>query len=207
MFKLLSSFFSYNMALLGLLRFIWCKLDKESSNRRKQQLHLSWIKYLVTCTRETACNTVKNVLAYYMQPNKLTRPMSLKSNHWHGNLYVIVFLIFIDTSNVYQQVVLHYKSLVLKEKIKNSFIHSFKSVHKSTKPTVTLTSVIKTNEQFNEELSNKRVQVMKLSKPVSPKNILPNPSQDSSVGSISAWYWGSPGFKSRQGREFFSENK
>ena len=34
-----------------------------------------------------------------------------------------------------------------------------------------------------------------------------NPSQDSSIGSISAWYRGSPRFKSRQGREFFSENK
>ena len=33
------------------------------------------------------------------------------------------------------------------------------------------------------------------------------PSQDSSVGSISAWYRGGPGFKSRQGREFFNENK
>ena len=31
--------------------------------------------------------------------------------------------------------------------------------------------------------------------------------QDSSIGSISAWYRGGPGFKSRQGREFFSENK
>ena len=34
-----------------------------------------------------------------------------------------------------------------------------------------------------------------------------NPSQDSSVGSISAWYRGGPGFKSRQGQEFFNENK
>ena len=34
-----------------------------------------------------------------------------------------------------------------------------------------------------------------------------NPNQDSSIGSISAWYRGGPGFKSRQGREFFSENK
>ena len=33
------------------------------------------------------------------------------------------------------------------------------------------------------------------------------PSQRSSVGSISAWYWGGPGFKSRQRREFFNENK
>ena len=33
-----------------------------------------------------------------------------------------------------------------------------------------------------------------------------NPSQDSSVGSISAWYRGGSGFKSRQGREFFNEN-
>ena len=33
-----------------------------------------------------------------------------------------------------------------------------------------------------------------------------NPSKDSSVGSISACYWGGPGFKSRQGREFFNEN-
>ena len=33
------------------------------------------------------------------------------------------------------------------------------------------------------------------------------PSQDSSVGSISAWYQGGPGFKYRQGREFFNENK
>ena len=31
------------------------------------------------------------------------------------------------------------------------------------------------------------------------------PSQDSSVGSISAWFRGGPGFKSWQGREFFSE--
>ena len=34
-----------------------------------------------------------------------------------------------------------------------------------------------------------------------------NPSQDSSIGSISTWYRGGPGFKSRQGREFFCENK
>ena len=34
-----------------------------------------------------------------------------------------------------------------------------------------------------------------------------NPSQDSSGGSILAWYRGGPGFKSRQGREFFNENK
>ena len=34
-----------------------------------------------------------------------------------------------------------------------------------------------------------------------------DPSQDSSIGSISAWYWGGPGFKSPKGREFFSENK
>ena len=33
------------------------------------------------------------------------------------------------------------------------------------------------------------------------------PSQDSSVGSISAWYWGIPRFKSRQRREFYNENK
>ena len=33
-----------------------------------------------------------------------------------------------------------------------------------------------------------------------------DPSQDSSIGSISAWYRESPGFKARQGREFFSEN-
>ena len=33
-----------------------------------------------------------------------------------------------------------------------------------------------------------------------------NPSQDSSVGRISAWYWGGPGFKSQQGRELFNEN-
>ena len=38
-------------------------------------------------------------------------------------------------------------------------------------------------------------------------NSIFNPSQDSSVGSISAWYQGRPGFKSRQGREFFNENK
>ena len=34
-----------------------------------------------------------------------------------------------------------------------------------------------------------------------------DPSQDSSVGSILAWYWGGPGFKSRQGKEFFNEKK
>ena len=34
-----------------------------------------------------------------------------------------------------------------------------------------------------------------------------DPSQDSSICSISAWYWGGPGFKCRQGQEFFSENK
>ena len=34
-----------------------------------------------------------------------------------------------------------------------------------------------------------------------------NPSQDSSIGSILAWYRGGPRFKSWQGREFFSENK
>ena len=34
-----------------------------------------------------------------------------------------------------------------------------------------------------------------------------DPSQDSSIGSISAWYRVGPGFKSRQGREFFSEKK
>ena len=34
-----------------------------------------------------------------------------------------------------------------------------------------------------------------------------HPSQDSSVGSISAWYRGGPGFKSWQGQEFFNENK
>ena len=34
-----------------------------------------------------------------------------------------------------------------------------------------------------------------------------HPSQDSSVGSILAWHRGGPGFKSRQGREFFNENK
>ena len=33
------------------------------------------------------------------------------------------------------------------------------------------------------------------------------PSQDSSVGSISARYRGGPGFKSQQRREFFNENK
>ena len=33
------------------------------------------------------------------------------------------------------------------------------------------------------------------------------PSQDSSVGSISAWYWGGPGFKSLQGQKFINENK
>ena len=33
-----------------------------------------------------------------------------------------------------------------------------------------------------------------------------NPSQDSSVGSTSAWYRGGPGFKSQQGQEFFNEN-
>ena len=32
-------------------------------------------------------------------------------------------------------------------------------------------------------------------------------SYDSSVGRISAWYQGGPRFKSRQGREFFNENK
>ena len=32
------------------------------------------------------------------------------------------------------------------------------------------------------------------------------PSQDGSVGSISVWYRGGPGFKSWQGREFFNEN-
>ena len=34
-----------------------------------------------------------------------------------------------------------------------------------------------------------------------------NSSQDSSVGSISTWYRGGPGFKSQLGREFFNENK
>ena len=34
-----------------------------------------------------------------------------------------------------------------------------------------------------------------------------NPSHDSSIGSISASYRGGSGFKSRQGQEFFSENK
>ena len=33
-----------------------------------------------------------------------------------------------------------------------------------------------------------------------------NPSQDSSVDSILAWYWGGPGLKSWQGLEFFNEN-
>ena len=33
-----------------------------------------------------------------------------------------------------------------------------------------------------------------------------DPSQDSSVGSISAWYRGGPGFKSQQGQEFLNEN-
>ena len=33
------------------------------------------------------------------------------------------------------------------------------------------------------------------------------PSQDCSIGSISAWYRGCPGVKSQQGQEFFSENK
>ena len=33
------------------------------------------------------------------------------------------------------------------------------------------------------------------------------PSHDSSIGSISTWYWGGPGYKSWQGQEFFSENK
>ena len=33
-----------------------------------------------------------------------------------------------------------------------------------------------------------------------------DPSQDSSVGCISAWYWGGPGLKSWQGQEFFNEN-
>ena len=34
-----------------------------------------------------------------------------------------------------------------------------------------------------------------------------DPSQVRSIGSLSAWYWGGPGFKSPQGREFFSDNK
>ena len=34
-----------------------------------------------------------------------------------------------------------------------------------------------------------------------------DPSKDSSIGSILAWYRGGPRFKSRQGRKFFSENK
>ena len=34
-----------------------------------------------------------------------------------------------------------------------------------------------------------------------------DPSQDSSIGSISAWDRGGPGFKSWQGWEFASENK
>ena len=34
-----------------------------------------------------------------------------------------------------------------------------------------------------------------------------DPSQDSSIGSISAWYRKGPGFKSQQGQEFFSESK
>ena len=34
-----------------------------------------------------------------------------------------------------------------------------------------------------------------------------HPSQDSSIGSISALYRGGTRFQSRQGREFFSENK
>ena len=33
------------------------------------------------------------------------------------------------------------------------------------------------------------------------------PSQDNLIGSISAWYRGGPWFKTRQEREFFSENK
>ena len=32
-------------------------------------------------------------------------------------------------------------------------------------------------------------------------------SEDSSVGSISAWSQGGPGFKSQQGQEFYNENK
>ena len=42
-----------------------------------------------------------------------------------------------------------------------------------------------------------------------PPGLLPvlDPNQDSSIGSISAWYRGVPGFKFRQGQEFFSENK
>ena len=34
-----------------------------------------------------------------------------------------------------------------------------------------------------------------------------NPSQESSIGSISAWHRGGPKFQSRQGQEFFSENQ
>ena len=34
-----------------------------------------------------------------------------------------------------------------------------------------------------------------------------DPSQDSSIDSILAWYRGGPGFNSQQGQEFFSENK
>ena len=37
--------------------------------------------------------------------------------------------------------------------------------------------------------------------------LLKDPNQDSSIGSISASHRGGPGFKSRQVREFFSENK
>ena len=33
-----------------------------------------------------------------------------------------------------------------------------------------------------------------------------DPSQDSSVGSILAWYPGGPGFISQQGQKFFNEN-
>ena len=39
------------------------------------------------------------------------------------------------------------------------------------------------------------------------RNDYSNLSQDSLVGSISAWYRGGPGFKSQQWKEFFDENK
>ena len=40
-----------------------------------------------------------------------------------------------------------------------------------------------------------------------PKQVLFYLSRDNSVGSMLAWYQGGPGFKSRQGQEFFNEYK
>ena len=61
----------------------------------------------------------KNGIAYHKQPNKLTRPMSLNLFYWHSRkikYYISVSITIIDIPIVCQQVVLHYKRLVLKEK-------------------------------------------------------------------------------------------